>query len=151
VASIVATAGAGHAGRAPKAAGPSAASGNASLTLTEVGNGFEQNRLLDGAEKLAALQQTQESLAQVLRGGLDAEQRTAARFLSGAVEYELGHFGKAAEAYDQAADGGDKNVFADDAAFAAIQSLEADGRDGEAAREWTKWEKRFPQSPLIPA
>ena len=140
VAALVATAPAAHAGRAPRASSSAAAP-----SLTEVGNGFEQNRLLAGAERLAALQQTQESVAQVLHGGLDGEQRTAARFLSGAVQYELGNFGKAAEEFGQAADGGDKNAFADDAAFAAIQALEADGRDGEAAREWTKWEKRFPR------
>src|SRR5206468_504078 len=112
VAALVATAPAAHAGRAPRASSSAAAP-----SLTEVGNGFEQNRLLAGAERLTALQQTQESVDQVLRGGLDGEQRTAARFLSGAVHYELADFGKAAEEFDQAADGGDKNAFADDAAF----------------------------------
>src|SRR5439155_717227 len=32
--------------------------------------------------------------------------------------------------------------------FAAIRSLEAHGRDAEAAREWAKWEKTYPSSPL---
>jgi TolA-binding protein len=123
----------------------------AAPSLTEVGNGFEQNRLLAGAERIAALQQTQVTVAQVLRGGLDAEQRTAARFLSGSIQYELGNYAKASEELGQAADGGAKNAFADDASFAAIEALEASGRDGEAAREWARWEKRFPQSPLIPA
>jgi tetratricopeptide (TPR) repeat protein len=89
-------------------------------------------------------------VAQVVRGGLDADRKSAARFLSGAIEYELGNYPQAAQAYTEAV-GDEKGPFADDAAFAAIEALEAAGRDADAAREWAKWEKRFPQSPLIPA
>src|SRR5262249_39832020 len=66
-------------------------------SLQEVGNAFEQNRLLAQADRMAALEQTQQSVAQVVRGGLDSDQRTAARFLSGAIAYELGDFSKAVE------------------------------------------------------
>jgi TolA-binding protein len=130
-----------HGARRPSEAAPS---------LQEVGNAFEQNRLLSEADRLPALQQNQQSVAQVVRGGLDADRRAAARFLSGAVEYELGNYAQASQAYTEAVGDG-KGPFADDAAFAAIEALEAAGRDADAAREWARWEKRFPTSPLIPA
>ncbi len=119
-------------------------------SLQEVGNAFEQGRLLARADRVAALQQAQQSVAQVVRGGLDPERRDAARFLSGAIDDELGNYAQAAQAYGEAV-GDDKGPFADDAAFASIQSLEAAGRDADAVREWVKWEKRFPKSPLMPA
>ena len=122
----------------------------ATPTLQEVGNAFEQNRLLAEADRLPALQQAQQSVAQVVRGGVDADRRAAARFLSGAIEYELKNYDRASQAFTEAV-GDEKGPFADDAAFAAIEALEAAGRDADAAREWAKWEKRFPQSPLIPA
>src|SRR5207249_3042350 len=127
---------------------PSAAA--APTSLQEVGNAFEQDRLLAQADRVAALEQTQQSVAQVMRGGVDADHRDAARFLSGALDYELGHYPQAAQAFDEAVGDG-KGPFADDASLAAIQALEAAGRDADAAREWAKWERRFPQSPLIPA
>src|SRR6185436_1345471 len=34
---------------------------------------------------------------------------------------------------------------------ASIEALEASGRDDEAEKEWVKWEKRFPESSLLPA
>src|SRR5262249_11336273 len=36
----------------------------------------------------------------------------------------------------------------DDAAFGAVEALESQGRDADAAREWAKWMKRYPTSPL---
>src|SRR6185436_2901732 len=122
----------------------------ATPTLQEVGNAFEQNRLLAEADRLPALQQAQQSVAQVVRGGVDADRRAAARFLSGAIEYELKNYDRASQAFTEAV-GDEKGPFADDAAFAAIEALEAAGRDADAAREWARWEKRFPTSPLIPA
>src|SRR5262249_52831668 len=32
-----------------------------------------------------------------------------------------------------------------------IEAVEGAGQDGEAYKEWLKWEKRFPTSPLLPA
>jgi TolA-binding protein len=123
---------------------------NTNVSLQEVGNAFESSRLLAQADRMAALEQVDQSVAQVLRGGLDADRKDAARFLSGAVAYQRREFGKAAQAFAEAVGDG-KSAFADDAAFAAVEAMEADGRDAEAAREWARWEKRFPQSPLIPA
>lgn len=117
-------------------------------TLKEVGDVYETGRLLAGAERLAALTSVQQSVAQVLHGGLDADERAAARFLSGRVHHDLGEYAPAGEDFRAAADG--DGPFADDAAFAAIEALEASGADAEAAREWLKWEKRFPQSRLLP-
>lgn len=69
---------------------------------------------------------------------------------SGRIEYELGQYDKAASTL-RGAIANDKSPFADDADFAAIEALEAGGRDAEASHEWAKWEKRYPSSPLIPA
>jgi TolA-binding protein len=118
-------------------------------TLKEAGDAYETGRLLAGAERVTALTSVQQSVAQVLHGGLDADQRAAARFLSGRIHHDLGEYGPAGEDFRAAAEDGD-GPFADDAAYAALEALEASGKDAEAAREWLKWEKRFPQSPLLP-
>ncbi|TMQ63369.1 MAG: tetratricopeptide repeat protein [Candidatus Eisenbacteria bacterium] len=117
---------------------------------TEVGDAFEQTRQLADEQRLAALEQASQSVDQVLRGDVDPDQRAAARFLAGKIQYELGNYRKAAETLGEAVKDG-KSRFADDAAFAAIEALEAQGRDAEAARAWIQWEKRFPASPLMPA
>jgi TolA-binding protein len=122
----------------------------APATLREIGDDFEEVRLLAGGARSGALAQAQQSLDQVLRGGVDGDQRAAARFLSGAIAFELGDYANARDQYRQAADGLTRGPFADDAAFAAIQALEAAGDDPGAAREWARWEKRYPQSPLMP-
>jgi len=119
------------------------------VTLKEVGDAYESGRILAGADRIAALTTVQQSVAQVLRGDLDADQRAAARFLSGRVHHDLAEYGPALEAFRAAADG--NGPFADDAGFAAVEAIEASGQDAEAAREWLKWEKRFPQSPLVPS
>src|SRR5262249_14518426 len=52
--------------------------------------------------------------------------------------------------FDRAASGLEKTEFADDAEFARVSALEAQGRDADAMREWARWEVRFPKSPLMP-
>ncbi len=139
-------AGAGrHAPRGP------AGEASATPSLQEVGDGYERGCLLAGPERLAALEQAQQSVAQVLRGDVDADQRAAARFLAGKIHYQLGAFAPAGDRFREAVGTSGKGPFEDDAAFAAIEAMEADGRDAEAAREWAKWEKRYPASPLMPA
>jgi TolA-binding protein len=118
--------------------------------LREVGDDFEQVRSLAGSRRAVALAQTQQSLDQVLRGGMDGEPRATARFLSGAIAFELGDYPAAREQLRQAAEGLTRGPFADDAEFAAIRALEASGDDVTAAREWARWEKRYPLSPLVP-
>ncbi|HEY3215720.1 MAG TPA: tetratricopeptide repeat protein [Candidatus Eisenbacteria bacterium] len=118
-------------------------------TLKEVGDVYESQRALVGADRVAALDQAQQSVAQVLRGRLDADERLAARLLDGRIQYERSDFKAAGEAFRSAVEAQGKSGFAADAAFGAIEALEAEGRDAEAAREWEKWEKKYPQSPLI--
>lgn len=134
-----------HAG-APKAARPV----EASASLQEIADDFEQVRVLAGARRSAALAQAQQSLEQVLRGG-DEDRRATARFLAGSIAFELGDYAHAGQQYREAASGLGKGPFVDDAEFAAIEALEATGDDAGAAREWAKWEKRHAGSPLLPA
>jgi TolA-binding protein len=137
------------AGRA--SAAKSAAPVAPSQTWREIGDAFESRRLLDDAARLSALDSLEQSLAPVLRGDLDDEQRVAVRFLSARLRFERGDWSGAEKGFDDAAGSSDRGRFADDAAFAAIEAIEAGGRDAEAAKEWLKWEKRFPASPLVPA
>ena len=117
--------------------------------LTEVGDAYEKARLMTGDQRPAALESAAQSVEQVIRGSDGDEAREAARFLSGKIQFALGHFDRAEEAFRQASDS--KGRFADDAGFAAIEALEAQGKDVAAAKEWAAWEKRNPTSPLMPA
>jgi TolA-binding protein len=119
--------------------------------LEEVSDAFEAGRALVGADRIAALDQASQSMAQVLRSGVDANQRAAASFLAGRIAYERGDYAAANEAFERALDAGEKGPYADDAAFSAIEAIEASGQDAQAMKAWTRWEKRFPQSSLIPA
>ncbi len=119
-------------------------------TLREIGEDFEQVRTLSGAPRSTALAQSQQALEQALRGSLEEERRAAARLLAGAVAFELGDYAHAGVRHREAASGLGKGPFADDAEFAAIEAQQAAGDDAGAAREWAKWEKRHPASPLLP-
>ena len=121
--------------------------GTAAPTLAALAAAIDSARALPDPDRAAALGRAQESL-DALAGGDD--DRAAARFLSGRLQWTLGRYDAAGEAFRAAADAGGHGPFADDAAFAAIEALEAQGRDDEAVREWAKWEKRFPGSPLRP-
>ena len=140
------------------AAGPGPAAGKdrphrsdgAQASLRQLGDDFEAVRELAGSQRSAALAQSQQALDQVLRGGVEENQRAAARVLSAAIAFELGNYAGARDQYRTAAGDLAKGPFADDAEFAAIQAQEAAGDDAGAAREWARWEKKFPASPLIP-
>ena len=121
------------------------------MSWRELGDAFEASHLLDGAARLRALDMLDGSLAQAMRGGLDDEQKLAARFLAARMDLERGDLAGAASGFSAAANADGKSRYADDAAFASIEALEAAGHDGEASKEWLKWEKRFPTSPLLPA
>ncbi len=135
--------------RARESPGRAASEESAVATPRDLATIFESGRLLDGAARLTALETVDGAAESMLRGARDPHERTVAAFLCGAVRDELGRSLEAAEAYRRAQTSGEKGPFADDAAFAAIQSLEAAGRDGEAAREWVRWEQRYPRSPLV--
>ncbi len=119
------------------------------VPLRDAGLAYETALTLAGAQRVSALEEAARSAASVLHGDLTDEEKCAARFLSGEIAYDQGSFAEAREAYRSAADEGKKTPFADDAAFAAIRALEAQGRDKEAAAEWMEWERRYPESPLM--
>jgi TolA-binding protein len=119
--------------------------------LTDIGLQFESARFLvaDDARR-AALQEAESNLDAVLKGKVDDDLRAAAALLSGTIRYERRDPAGAEEAYRRAAKGFGNGDLADDAEFARIQSLEAAGKDADAARDWIKWEARFAKSPLLP-
>ena len=106
---------------------------------------------LPGEARIAALHALEGSVEPMLRDGADDDQRAAARFLWARLRDGQGAHDEAADAYRDAAEKSGKAPFADDAAFAAIEAMEAAGHDAEAAKEWTRWEKRFAASPLLPS
>ena len=118
--------------------------------LNDAGVAFENARVLDRARRVAALEETELLLQAVPQGALPADARGAAALLAGAIRYEMGDPARAEEAFGRATKGLSDGDFADDAAFARIQALEAAGKDVEAAKEWPKWEARFKTSPLLP-
>jgi len=137
---------------APAAAGrktpPPPAATTPAPRLKDAGRAFEAAQLLSGAARLAALDNLDRSLPKIVEQAGPAE-RSAALALSGAVRYARADFAGAEDAYRKSLKGSEKSPFADDAAFAAVRSLEAEGRDADAAREWAKWEKDWARSPLI--
>jgi len=134
---------AGAAKRAPEASGPG---------LRELGERYETIVAGSGADRIEALESLDRSVADVLRGGEgDESRRAAARFLAARLRADLGDFRGAMQGFPAGTAADPRGRFADDAAFAAIEAMEAAGDDAGASREWARWEKRFPQSPLLPA
>jgi TolA-binding protein len=129
--------------RAPDAGAPAPSLGAIAAAL-------DSARALAEGDRTAALERAQQSIDAAM-GANGTEQHAAGRFLSGRVLMALGKPGEAANAFRDAADEAAKGPFGDDAAFAAVEALEVQGRDEEAAREWSRWEKRWPESPLRPA
>src|SRR5262249_25721372 len=121
----------------------------ATSPLADVARSYEAARMLAGADRINALDETDRALAQVMAGKLDAETKAQARFLSGAIDAERGQARTAYESFRASGDALGKGPWADDAAFAAIQALEAQGRDEDAAAQWLEWQKRFATSPLL--
>jgi len=133
-------------GKKQKPTAPAAAPG---ATLQEAGLKFESARLLSDADRTAALEEALQITQRAIQHGADDE-KAAARFLSGEIRCGLGRNGEASDEFRRAEDGFRKTPFADDAAFAAIQAMEATpGRDPETAKAWIEWEGRYPQSPLL--
>ncbi len=136
----------GHAARTRSSAEAPKAAGDA---LRDAGRAFDRARLAAGDERLAALRELDQSVESLMKQGLNDDQRTAASFLAGAARWELGDGDAAGNAYRDAQKGAAKGPFEDDAAFATVRALEAAHRDADAAREWIKFEQRFPTSPLL--
>src|SRR5437879_293969 len=97
-------------------------------TLEEAGLRFESARLLSDADRSAGLEDALQITNRALQHGTEDE-KAAARFLSGEIRCGLGHYGEAADEFSRAEGAFRKTPFADDAAFAAIQAMEANGKD----------------------
>src|SRR5438552_3306101 len=116
----------------------------------EVARAFEAARALPQPQRLAQLQQLDAQLSTLLHGDAEPEQRAALHALSGAVAFERGDYAAAQRAYGKSLDAAKGGRYADDAAFAIVRSLEAQGRDADAEHEWLEWEKHYPTSSLLP-
>ena len=101
---------------------------DAATTASEVGPAFERARTLAGEERTAALRALEPDVERWIKHASGAEERLQARYLEGALRAGLADWTAAAEAFGRAADADAKSPFADDAAFAAIRSLEAGNR-----------------------
>ena len=141
---VAGTAGPALAGKKQAPAGE-AAPGS---TLEEAGLRFESARLLGDADRAAGLEDALQITNRAIQHGSDDE-RAAARFLSGEIRCGLGRYGEASDEFGRAEGALRKTPFADDAGFAAIQAMEAAGKDAAAAKAWVEWEGRYPQSPLM--
>ena len=117
-------------------------------TLADVGMQLEQVRLRAVAERDAALANVEQALVEAQHGGLSGQRRVAAQLLSGEIHYARHDYVRAEQAFKDAEKSSSGTVFADDAAFSRIQAMEAQGKDADAAKEWLKWDKKFPQSAL---
>ncbi len=124
----------------PKSTGPA--------TLTEIGMSLERMRLLRAEDQRTAVRDAARLINEFLQSDVPKEKRSAAHFLSGDIHFALGDYERAAEEFKNAGKKNKEKRYSDDAAAAYIMTLEAAGRDEEAAREWIKWEKKFNDSPL---
>ena len=132
---------------APPANGAEKKAAPAPSALGDAALQFESARLLNG-DRTAALEKALQTTSRAIQRGTEDE-RSAARFLSGEIRSSLGRHGEAARDFRAAEGAYRKTPFADDAAFAAIQAIEAEGRDAEAAKQWMDWEGRYALSPLM--
>src|SRR2546426_4971401 len=112
------------AGRKPQ---PKAAAPPPGSSLEQAARGFEAAQWVTGAERLAALASLDQSLVKIADEGGSAE-RAAALALAGAVRCARADFARAEDAYRKSQRGAEHGPFADDADFAAIRCLEAQGR-----------------------
>ena len=120
----------------------------ADVTVNEAGIRFESTRILSDAERPAALDEALRMTDRALDHATD-EEKAAARYLSGEIQYGLRNYDKAAQEFKSAEKELGHTPFEDDAAFASIQAVEAAGRDAEAAKSWVEWESKFQDSPLM--
>ncbi len=142
-----ALAGLPHSARAEGAKSETAAARPAALP--DIGLALEQARRLPVPARRGAAEEAAASLAELLRSDVPKERREALHFLSGEIYHALGSYDRSAEEFRNAAKRGERGPFADDASLAEIMSLEAAGRDNDAAKAWREWEKKYPQSPLM--
>lgn len=125
------------------------ASAQTPKTLTGLGIQFEFASALTGVARKGAINSLEQPLQSVLQSDLDDAEKAAATFLFAEMEGELNRPAKARELFEKAAKEDKKGPFVDDAEFAAIRALEAEGQNEEALKQWKKWEEEHPHSPLL--
>ena len=116
--------------------------------LSGLGLAFERALVQKGEARSLALEDVRKRLDELLDRGVPGDARSAALMLSGEVYAVLESPSAAAEAYRESAKKDKEGTYRDDAAFALIEALEADGRHTDADREREKWLEDYPDSPL---
>lgn len=120
-----------------------------SKALSDTGMEFDWALLRPLADRQIAIASVQTTMSELMRDDIPKRRRSAAHFLSGEIHFELGEYNRATEQFRKAMTEGRKGPFIDDATFAWIISLEAEGEDDKAAKEWIKWQKKYRESPLF--
>ena len=108
-------------------------------SLTGLGLDLEAARLKAEMGDMSSVEAVSRALdnmdGDLIPDGSDA----AVALLWGEIHYEQGSFEKAASAFDKARGKTSDPGFKATAEFQRIESLEAEGRDEEAAKLWLKW------------
>jgi tetratricopeptide (TPR) repeat protein len=125
----------------------SAWAGQPAEPLSAIGLAFDQTRTLPPAERAAAIAALDERVTAFLKADASDDEKAAARFLQGEIYFALGRYAASQRSFDDAKKDGKKLPFADDAALASIQAMEAGGQHDDAEKEWKKWLKENPDSP----
>jgi TolA-binding protein len=133
----------------PAAASEDSTPAASTSALETIGLGVEEALHLPSPERVSALEELKIQLDALSDDDLSSSGKAAARFLSGQIHFALGDGRRAGEDFRGSDWEGDGKSFEDDAAFASIRAMEAEGRDAEAAKEWTNWRRKFPKSALV--
>jgi tetratricopeptide (TPR) repeat protein len=112
-------------------------------SAAEIGLEFEALRAIDVADRGTRLRVLHEALSALRPEDSTDFQKASRNQLAGEMLLALGEHEGARERLDSAKDGFKDDAFRDDAHYLRILTLEAEGRDEEAAKEWEKWEKKF--------
>jgi TolA-binding protein len=120
----------------------------ASAGYAEIGLSLERARDI-GNQVTADWNVTAQQLELLQQSDAEAPHRSVPRWLAAELQYVEGDYDDAAESFHDASKDARGSSFEDDAAFAAIEALEASGDDPEAVKAWVKWEKRYPHSALV--
>ena len=118
-------------------------------TLAEIGRVLDSARLLPDPERKSAAEKAARGLEALLESDIPKKKRCAVHFLSGEISYTLRDYGKAAKEFKDAGKRDDEKLYRDEAEAGYIMALESSGRDGDASKEWIKWEKKYPDSPFL--
>jgi TolA-binding protein len=119
-------------------------------TLSEIGMELEKARLHPFEEQQAALEEVAGAMNALWQAKMPSEQRAAAHFLSGEIHYALGDYRQSIDEFRKSEKTSKDKSLSGAAAAASIMALEASGRDNDAALAWSKWVKKYKNSPLLP-